>query len=86
MLTSCGVLEEVDTACLEIRKTSEDKRDVGRTILDLADSGKVGEGMTIEQAESEGFMYIIEGTQLVLDNPKCFSDKEVETAKNLLGL
>ena len=84
-LTSCGVLEVVDTACIELKKSSEDKRDIGRTILDMADSGRVGDGMTVEQAQSEGFRYIIEGTEIVLDNPQCFSEQEVETAKSLLG-
>ena len=84
-LTSCGVLEVVDSVCVEIKKSSEDKRDIGRTILDMADSGRVGDGMTVEQAQSEGFRYIIEGTELVIDNPQCFSDQEIETAKSLLG-
>lgn len=84
-LTSCGVLEVVDTACIEIKKSSEDKRDIGRTILDMADSGRVGDGMTVEQAQSEGFRYIIEGTEIVIDNPQCFSDQEIETANSLLG-
>ncbi len=84
-LTSCGVLEVVDTACIELKKSSEDKRDIGRTILDMADSGRVGDGMTVEQAQSEGFRYIIEGTEIVIDNPQCFSEQEVETAKSLLG-
>lgn len=84
-LTSCGALEVVNTECTEIKKSSEEKRDVGRTILDMADSGRVGDGMTVEQAQSEGFRYIIEGTELVIENPQCFSEQEVETAKSLLG-
>ena len=84
-LTSCGVLEVVDTACIEIKKSSEDKREIGRTILDMADSGRIGDGMTVEQAESEGIRYIIEGTEIVIDNPQCFSDQEIETAKSFLG-
>ena len=51
----------------------------------MADSGRVGDGMTVEQAQSEGFRYIIEGTEIVIDNPQCFSEQEVETAKSLLG-
>jgi len=84
-LTSCGVVEVVDGACLKIKKTSEDKREIGRTILDMADAGRIGEDMTIEQAEAEGFNFIIDGTKLVSDNPQCFSDQEVEAANNLLG-
>lgn len=84
-LTSCGVVDVVDSACLKIKKSSEDKREVGRTILDMADAGRIGEGMTIEQAKAEGFNFIIDGTKLVSDNPQCFSDEEVETANRLLG-
>ncbi len=84
-LTSCGVIGVVDSACLKIKKSSEDKREIGRAILDLADAGKISEGMTIEQAQAEGFKYFIDGTKLVADNPQCFSDQDVETANNLLG-
>lgn len=84
-LTSCGVIGVVDSDCLKIKKSSENKREIGRAILDLADAGKIGEGMTVEQAQAEGFKYIIDGTKLVADNPQCFSDQDVETANNLLG-
>jgi hypothetical protein len=84
-LTSCGVIGFVDSKCVEIKKQSELKREIGRTFFDLAQSGSVGEGLTPEEVEADGYKYIIEGTQLVLDNPQCFSKEEVETAKRLLG-
>jgi hypothetical protein len=51
----------------------------------MAQSGSVGEGLTPGQVEADGYKYIIEGTELVLENPQCFSEEEVETAKRLLG-
>ena len=84
-LTSCGIVGVVDSACQEIKKSSEDKREIGRTLLDMADAGRVGEGMTVEKVQAEGFKFFIDGTKLVADNPQCFSDQEVKTANSLLG-
>jgi hypothetical protein len=84
-LTSCGVIGFVDSKCVDIKKQSELKREIGTTFLDMAQSGSVGEGLTLGQVEADGFKYIIEGTELVLENPQCFSEEEVETAKRLLG-
>jgi hypothetical protein len=84
-LTSCGIVGVVDSDCLEIKKSSEEKREIGRTLLDMADAGRVGEGMTVEKVQAEGFKFFIDGTKLVADNPQCFSDQEVKTANSLLG-
>ena len=51
----------------------------------MADAGKVDEGLTVEDVQAQGYKYIIEGTQWVVDNPQCFTEDEVRIAKNLLG-
>ena len=83
-LTSCGVVE-VDNGCVMIKKLSEEKRQIGTTFLEMADSGKIGEGLTFEEVQTEGYRYLLEGIQLVVDNPQCFTKDEVKIAKNLLG-
>lgn len=84
-LTSCGMVGFVDAECAEIKEQSELKREIGTTFLEMAGSGGIGEGLTPESVEADGIGYIIEGNLLVIDNPQCFTDQEVETAKNLLG-
>ena len=83
-LSSCGVVQ-VENGCVLIKKQSEEKRELGTTILGMADAEKIGDGLTVEDAQAEGYKYLIEGTQLVVDNPQCFTSDEVRVAKNLLG-
>jgi hypothetical protein len=83
-LSSCGVVQ-TDNGCVLIKKNSEEKRQLGTTFLEMADAGKVGDGLTVEEVQSEGYKYLIEGTKLVVDNPQCFTTDEVRIAKNLLG-
>ena len=83
-LSSCGVVQ-VENGCVLIKEQSEEKRELGTTILEMADAEKIGDGLTVEEAQAEGYKYLIEGTQLVVDNPKCFTADEVKVAKNLLG-
>ena len=83
LITSCGVVE-LD-GCVLVKKQSEDKRGLGSAILEMVDQGKVGDGLTVSEAQAEGYKYLIEGTKLVVDNPKCFTEAEVRIAKNLLG-
>ena len=85
LLTSCGVVGFVDSACVKIQKQSELKREIGTTFLDMVNSGQIGEDITPQEVEMQGYKSIIEGTELVVDNPQCFSEQEVETAKSLLG-
>ena len=85
LLTSCGVIGFVDSACVKIKKQSELKREIGSAFLEKATLGEVGDDLTPAEVEAEGIKYIIEGTELVIDNPQCFSDQEVDTAKSLLG-
>jgi hypothetical protein len=84
-LTSCGVIGFADSQCIKIKKESELKREIGTTFLEMVDSGKIGEGLTPAEVETQGYKSIIEGAELVIDNPQCFSDQEVQAAKNLLG-
>lgn len=84
-ITSCGVVGYVDNACVKIKKQSELKREIGTTFLDMVNSGQIGEDITPQEVEMQGYKSIIEGTELVVDNPQCFSEQEVETAKSLLG-
>ena len=84
LLSSCGVVQ-IENGCVLIKKQSEEKRELGTTLLELVDGGKVGEGMTVGEVQSQGYKYIIEGTQMVVDNPQCFSPNELEIAKTLLG-
>jgi hypothetical protein len=83
-LSSCGVVQ-VENGCILIKKQSEEKRELGTTILGMVDAEKIGDGLTVEDAQAEGYKYLIEGTQLVVDNPQCFTADEVRIAKNLLG-
>jgi hypothetical protein len=83
-LSSCGVVQ-VENGCVLIKKQSEEKRELGTTILGMVDAEKIGDGLTVEDAQAEGYKYLIEGTQLVVDNPRCFTADEVRIAKNLLG-
>ena len=85
LLSSCGVVGFVDSACVKIKKQSELKREIGTTFLDMVNSGQIGEDITPQEVEMQGYKSIIEGTELVADNPQCFSEQEVETAKSLLG-
>ena len=75
----------MENGCVLIKKQSEEKRELGTTILEMADAEKIGDGHTVEDAQAEGYKYLIEGTQLVVDNPQCFTADEVRIAKNLLG-
>ena len=75
----------MENGCVLIKKQSEEKRELGTTILEMADAEKIGDGLTVEDAQAEGYKYLIEGTQLVVDNPQCFTADEVRIAKNLLG-
>lgn len=84
LLSSCGVLEN-DNGCVLIKKQSLEKRDLGYAFIEKVREGKVGEGVTPEQIQKQGLEYIIEGTKLVVDNPRCFSEGDVDAAKNLLG-
>ncbi len=85
LLTSCSVIGFVDSACVKIKKQSELKREIGTTFLEMVDSGQIGEDITPQEVEMQGYKSIIEGTELVVKNPQCFSEQEVETAKSLLG-
>jgi hypothetical protein len=85
LLSSCGVVGFVDSACVKIKKQSELKREIGTTFLDMVNSGQIGKDITPQEVEMQGYKSIIEGTELVVDNPQCFSEQEVETAKSLLG-
>jgi hypothetical protein len=85
LLSSCGVVELVNGDCIEIKKRSLEKREIGLAFLDNAQSGLIGGNQSISQVEADGYKFIIEGTELVVDNPQCFSDQEVEAANNLLG-
>jgi hypothetical protein len=85
LLSSCGVVGFVDSACVKIKKQSELKREIGTTFLDMFNSGQIGEGITPQEVEMQGYKSIIEGTELVVENPQCFSEQEVKTAKSLLG-
>ena len=82
-LSSCGV--QINNGCVLIKKQSEEKRQIGTALFESVDKGQVGEGTTVEEVQSQGYEYIIEGTQLVVDNPQCFTADEVRIAKNLLG-
>ncbi|CAB4756250.1 unannotated protein [freshwater metagenome] len=82
-LSSCGV--QIDNGCILIKKQSEERRQLGASLLEMADAGKVDEGLTVEDVQAQGYKYIIEGTQWVVDNPQCFTEDEVRIAKNLLG-
>ena len=82
-LSSCGV--QIDNGCVLIKKQSEEKRQIGTALIESVEKGQVGEGTTVEEVQSQGYKYIIEGTQLVVDNPQCFTADEVRIAKNLLG-
>lgn len=84
MLSSCGIVE-IDNGCVLVKKQSEEKKELGLVFLEMADAGKVGKGLTIEEVQSQGYMYLIEGTKLVVDNPQCFTSDDVRIAKNLLG-
>ena len=84
MLSSCGIVE-IDNGCVLVKKQSEEKKELGLVFLEMADAGKVGKGLTIEEAQSQGYRYLIEGTKLVVDNPQCFTSDDVRIAKNLLG-
>ena len=84
LLSSCGVLEN-DNGCVLIKKQSLEKRDLGLAFIEMVRDGKVGEGVAPEQIQKQGLDYIIEGTKLVVENPRCFSKEDVNTAKNLLG-
>ena len=84
-LTSCGAIGFVDGECIKIKKESELKREIGIAFLDNAQSGRIGENLSISQVEADGYKYVLEGTELVVDNPQCFPDEEVEAAKRLLG-
>lgn len=84
LLSSCGAVE-VDNGCVLIKKQSLEKRDIGSALLEKVNAGQAGEGQVLEQVQSEGLKYIIEGTKLVVENPQCFSKEDVKTAKNLLG-
>jgi hypothetical protein len=85
LLSLCGVVELVNGDCIEIKKRSVEKREIGLAFLDNAQSGLIGGNLSISQVEADGYKFIIEGTELVVDNPQCFSDQEVEAANNLLG-
>lgn len=85
LLTSCGVIGFEDGACVNIKKQSELKREIGSAFLEKARLGEVGDDLTPAEVEAEGIKYIIEGTELVIENQQCFSEQEVETAKSLLG-
>jgi hypothetical protein len=85
LLTSCGVIGFVDGACVKIKKQSELKREIGSAFLEKARLGEVSDDLTSAEVEAEGIKYIIEGTELVIDNPQCFSDQDVDTAKKLIG-
>ena len=84
MLSSCGIVE-IDNGCVLVKKQSEEKKELGLVFLEMADAGKVGKGLTIEEVQSHFYMYLIEGTKLVVDNPQCFTSDDVRIAKNLLG-
>ena len=84
LLSSCGVLEN-DNGCVLIKKQSLEMRDLGYAFIEKMREGKVGEGVTPEQIQKQGVEYIIEGTKLVVDNPRCFPKEDVSAAKNLLG-
>ena len=84
LITSCGAVE-IDNSCIQIKKQSREKIDIGRTFLEMADEGKVGDGLSIRDVEAEGFKYMIEGLRLTVNNPQCFTESEVSAAKNLLN-
>ena len=84
MLSSCGIVE-IDNGCVLVKKQSEEKKELGLVFLEMADAGKVGKGLTIEEVQSQGYVYLIEGTKLAVDNPQCFTSDDVRIAKNLLG-
>jgi len=84
LITSCGVVE-IDNGCVLIKKQSREKIDLGRAFLEMADQGKVGDGLSVSDVQSEGYKYMIEGLQLTVDNPQCFTESEVSAAKKLLG-
>jgi hypothetical protein len=48
LLSACGVVE-LDNGCALIKKISREKIDIGRTMLEMIDEGKLGEGLTIEE-------------------------------------
>ena len=84
LITSCGVVE-IDSGCIQIKKQSREKIDIGRTVLEMADQGKVGEGLSVSDVQAEGYKYMIEGLRLTVDNSQCFTESEVSAAKKLLG-
>ena len=84
LISSCGVVE-LDNGCVLIKKQSREKIDLGRAFLEMADQGKVGDGLSVSDVEAEGYKYMIEGLQLTVDNSQCFTESEVSAAKKLLG-
>ena len=84
LITSCGVVE-IDSGCIQIKKQSREKIDLGRTFLEMADQGKVGDGLSVSDVQAEGYKYMIEGLRLTVDNSQCFTESEVSVAKKLLG-
>jgi hypothetical protein len=84
LITSCGVVE-LDNGCVLIKKQSREKIDLGRAFLEMADQGKVGDGLSVSDVQAEGYKYMIEGLRLTVDNPQCFTESEVSVAKRLLG-
>ncbi len=84
LITSCGVVE-LDNGCVQIKKQSREKIDIGRAFLEMADQGKVGDGLSVSDVQSEGYKYLIEGLRLTVDNSRCFTEAEVTAAKRLLG-
>jgi hypothetical protein len=84
LITSCGVVE-IDSGCIQIKKQSREKIDIGRTFLEMADQGKVGDGLSVSDVQAEGYKYMIEGFRLIVNNSQCFTESEVSSAKKLLG-
>ena len=84
LITSCGG-GELDNGCVQIKKQSREKIDIGRAFLEMADQGKVGDGLSVSDVQSEGYKYLIEGLRLTVDNSRCFTESEVTAAKRLLG-
>ena len=84
LITSCGVVE-FDKGCVGIKTESELKRDLARAFIEEADQGQVRDGLTASDVRTQGYKFLQEGTQLVVDNPQCFTKDEVRVAKNILG-
>jgi hypothetical protein len=84
LITSCGVVE-IDSGCIQIKKQSREKIDIGRTFIEMADQGKVGDGLSVSDVQAEGYKYMIEGFRLIVNNSQCFTESEVSSAKKLLG-